>query len=178
MKIQSAIYIYVVGFALAVLILIVLFIYPTLRDVKATSRNLFNQKEQLMALEQESIEFERFKRQYSAYESNFKTIDRLFIDQQNPVDFIKFLETMAFDSDVFLKIDFLPSFEAKTSTGALFRLSAKGDFTNVVQFLQKIDFGPYFVDIKEVIIQRLIHSEQSTKREVEADISLQAFSSS
>ena len=103
---------------------------------------------------EEFSEVENFRQKYEDYKVNLEKTDNLFVDSQNPVEFIKFLENTASDSQVKLEIS-SPSFSKDGGSSLIiFRLSSYGDFSENLSFIRKLETGPYLIRIKNLDIGR------------------------
>lgn len=155
MKENNKIYTISVIFSAASLILAVFFIWPLLEEIEKNSQDLVLAKNNIATLEAQTRETGNFKKNYGDYKPNFEKIDQLYIDSNNPVDFIKFLENTALSSKITSHIS-LPSFSgAENKNFIIFQFSSKGKFLDTQDFLKKIETGPYLIEIENLIIQDL-----------------------
>ncbi|MBX4201079.1 hypothetical protein KW786_03035 [Candidatus Parcubacteria bacterium] len=136
-----------------VLLLILGCILPLFLGIKHTSESLFSQKESGMVLEDESMQIENFKKEYPGYQSNLEKAGQLFVDPKNPVDVIKFFESISSSSNVSSKISLGPVPPEESQHIVAFQIVVSSDFLNVLSFLEKLEHGPYLVDVKNIIIK-------------------------
>ena len=157
MKNNNKIYII---FTLASLFLVLFFIWPLLKEIEKNSKDLISAKNNMVTLGAQINETENFKKNYETYKPNLEKIDQLFIDTNNPVDFIKFLEDTASSSQITSQISLPPSSQGSQQgpKGTLqnfiiFRFSSKGGFPEVLNFSKSIEAGPYLIEIENLTIQ-------------------------
>lgn len=174
MKKNNKIYITLSVFTLISLFLIIFFIFPTLKDIEKNSQSLILARNNMAALGEQINETESFKKNYGTYEPDFKKIDNLFTDPGNPVDFIEFIENAAYDSKLTSQIS-LHSYQ--NSEGfIIFQVSCKGGFSGVLNFLEEMETGPYFIEIEDLIIQNSKDSNlKDYSRKVDANFTIKAF---
>ncbi len=151
---KNKIYITTIIFGLATLFLILFFVWPLLREIKNNSKNILSEKNNSATLEVQSNEIENFKKNYENYKPNLEKISQLFIDPQNPVDFIKFLEDTAYNSGIKPKISLMPPSQKEKQNVVDFQLFSSGDFLKILNFSEKIENGPYLIEIKNLIIKK------------------------
>ena len=140
-------------FTLSSLFLIVFFVYPLIADIKKSSENIISSKNEMQTLRAQIVETEKFRKNYVNYKSNLGKIDQLFVDLNNPVDFIKFLETTAEKSQIILQVA-LPTSSQTTKQGSPdslnFQISIKGGFLGVLDFIKKIEEGTYLIEVENL----------------------------
>ncbi|MFH1423359.1 MAG: type 4a pilus biogenesis protein PilO [Candidatus Nealsonbacteria bacterium] len=121
---------------------------PLFLSIKQNSEAFFIQKGILAELEKKSENFKKFQSTYEIYQANLKRIDRLFVDNKEPVEFIEFLEEEA--ARVKLTIDLMP-FTSKAGEvedvwpSMSFQVNMAGSFTNFLRFLDKIESSPHLI---------------------------------
>ncbi len=179
MKTQNKIYTIVIIFVLIILFLIVFLIYPTLKDIKNGSKEILSNKNRAVLINEEIKELDNFKKNYDDYKPNLEKIDQLFIDSQNPIDFIKFLEGISFDSSIVSGINLVSLAGNETIDSlpvVLFQISAKGDILNILKFIEKLERGPYLIRIKNLTIKKSAQDnikDGNIYNEVDANFSIE-----
>lgn len=149
-------------FIVLALVLIVFLIYPLFREIKKNSEELILEKGKLFSFETEIENLEQFKRVYQLLKPDLEKIDKLLINPEVPVDFIKFLEKTASDSEVFIEISPTSLKEAKSdpwpSLG--FRISLTGSFPDFLKFLEKIESSSYLIEISNLNFKKISKKEK------------------
>lgn len=148
---------------LLVFIILIFFIWLCFEKIKSGSDNLFSQKTQIALLESQANETESFKRKYNDYLPNLQKIDQIFVDPQNPLKFIEFLEQSASGANINLEISPL-SFSKDGDLKILsLQLISKGSFSEILGFLKKIEDGPYLLSIQNLAITSFKTSKSDDK---------------
>ena len=155
MKDKTKIYIIIPAtFIIIALLLVVFLIWPAFADVIKISDELILQNGRANFIDEQNKELQNFKSNYKDYQPNLEKIDRLFIDPQNPVDFINFLENTSSKTGVKSEISLtsLPASKSKPVVVPFvsFRISCTGEFLNILNFSNKLESGPYLVEIKSM----------------------------
>lgn len=154
--------------ALISLILIMFFIYPAFKDIEKNSQDLISAKNDIVILGAQIEETKKFKEDYENYRPNLEKIDELFIDPDNPVDFIKFLEDKAEEYNLDMQIS-LSLLSSGQKGFVSFVFSLKGSLPDVLKFLSNIEQGVYLIEIEKLTIQ------DSLKKTVEATLTVKAL---
>ena len=150
MKAKQKIVIATASFGAFTVIFLVVVVYAVLQGVLEDRGQVLTHKRELLQLqeyEKSSRELEMFSTQYAG---EFLLLEDLLVDSETPIAFFRFLDGTA---DLFrlriekapgavqhLKGDRWPSFEI--------RLAGDGVYPDVMAFLQKIENGPYLLEIK------------------------------
>ncbi len=151
------------------LIFIFLIICPLLNNIKKNSEALISQKRELASLEGEIENLKNFGKIYQAQHENLEKIDKLFIDPEIPTDIIKFvgfLRKIAEDSQISIDISSpTPKKEiaADPWPSITFQVALKGKFSDFGKFLEKIETGPYLIEILNLNARRLTEKELESK---------------
>ena len=187
MKSNNKIYIILSIFASASLILAVFFIWPVLEEIGNNSKDLISEKNNLVTLAAQNNETDNFRKNYETYRPNLEKIDQLFIDPTNPVDFIKFLEDTATSSQITSQISLQPipqGLHQSSQNFIIFQFSSDGSFSEMLNFAEKIEAGPYLIEIENLTIQTSegpagaspenIYNDYSS-RKVDATFAIKAF---
>lgn len=162
METKKQIYIIAALFFLISTSTVVFLVYPALNNIKQASAQMQNMQNQILSLEAESVQVDAFKTDYKDYELNFEKAEKLFINKRDLVDFIKFLEESASDLKLKLDINLLPASQANDSeNNIMFQMSLKGKFPDAVKFIEKLEFGPYLVNVENIRVQKLSVFESS-----------------
>ena len=145
----------IVFFVLTVLIFI-FGVYPIFKDIEKNSEELVSQKKELVILEAQITNLEKFKIVYKNLEDILERIQGLFVDARVPVDFIRFLENTAESSS--LDISISPTSSGKFGNdywqSLIFQISSRGSFPNFLRFLEKLENSPYLIEIQSLNISR------------------------
>lgn len=147
------------------ILLLVFIVFPLFKGIKETSRIFLSEREKTASLVKEGEGLEKMKDFYRNYQSDFERIENVFIDPEVPVEFISFLENNANVSQT--KLDIL-SMAKKSEKGdpwpsLSLQLSVIGSFPNFLEFLEKLEQGPYPVEISGLNTRSLTEKELGSK---------------
>ncbi len=163
-------------------ILFVIFVvFPLFSEIKEIPQVLSSQRQKLVELEEKVKDLDKFKKILPEISLNLEKIDHFFIDPEVPVDFIRFLEKIAQDSKVSLKISpaSLPqTVNADSWSSILFHLSLAGPFHNLSNFLEKLESSPYLIEVHGLnIVSELRPSEfeQFSLGNVKVNLSIKVY---
>ncbi len=125
-------------------------IWLCFEKIKSGSEKLFLERTRIAGLENQVIEIENFKKDYNNYSSNLRKIDQLFIDPQNPLSFIEFLENSALSANVELQISPLIFSKEESYKTVSLQLTTKGNFFEVIKFLEILEKGPFLLSVENL----------------------------
>lgn len=148
---NQQIYIISAGFALAILAIILFFIYPCFNGIKNSSKELALNKISQLFLEDQVNEVEKFKSKYEEYRPNLEKIDNLYIDSKNPADFFEFFENTEKASRVESEINIV--LNEKSLDSISFQVFSQGELSKVIKFLEKLETGPYLIEIQNLLVK-------------------------
>jgi len=157
MSSKEKIVIFSVTFGVVVLALICFIIYPLFRGIEKGSQELITAKKEFILSKDETERFDQFKEIYNKLKPDLEKIDKLFIDPEVPIDFIKFLEYTAGDSELLADISLTLAKSAETDPWSSigFRMILTGSFPNFLKFLEKIETSPYLIEIQNLSTKKL-----------------------
>lgn len=147
-------------FGLITLSLVFIGIFPLFQEIKKSSEALIALRAELTLLQDRDKKIEQLKRSYKELEPSLEKIDKLFFDPETPIDLIEFWEKLASSSGLSIKISpvSLKTLESDPWNSIGFQLSLTGltgSFSNFMKFLEKIERGPYLIEIQNLSIQKL-----------------------
>lgn len=139
---------------MAVFSLIFFLIYPLFQDIKNSSLGILEQKQKLLLLESRVENMEKFKTRYTEIEPDFKKTEALFIKADLPVDFIRFLEKTAKDSNIKVKISLSQGQQAEGKSWQIFpfQTAIEGSFSDFLRFLEKLQSGQYLINVQDLSV--------------------------
>lgn len=167
---------------IVILLFISAVIFQTVKDIKKNSGALIYQKKELVLLENKIKDLKEFEKEYKINKGELEKIDKLFIEPENPVElinFLNFLRKTAADSEITINI--FPSSPKKEVPEEPwpfigFQISGKGKFKNLIGFLEKIENSPYLIDISGFSIRIMSEAEKkSSADEISANLFLKTF---
>lgn len=142
-------------FVVITLLLVAFLIYPTFRDISEVSREILYNKEKTVFLHTQNQELDNFKKSFDSYQANLNKVENLFIDPKNPVDFVRFIEKTSSNLNLEVDINLVKdSTKEQTSNPQFssFQIYTKGNFTSILEFSEKIEHGPYLLQINKLAL--------------------------
>jgi len=162
-KKQITILITIIG---TIFLLLAFFIVsPLLRKIEKKSEEFLLAKKELASLEIKSENIKNFRKFYQKNILDFEKINNLFINQEEPVDFISFLEKVSQETKVQIKISLLIGEKEKEVLwpSLSFQIYLLGSYQNFAKFIGKIETAPYLIEIKNITVNKLTETELKTK---------------
>ena len=155
------IHIYFTTAAIIFMVFMVLFLFGA---IKKNSLDLLSQKKALSDLKVKTENSEQLEGIYQNYKLNLEKIDTLFVEKENPIEFIEFLEKTANNSNLSLEISSLSSqkIESDPSAGSgqapwnslNLQLNTQAQFPDFLKFLEKIENSPYLIEVSNLNIKK------------------------
>src|SRR5690348_507780 len=108
MSIHYRLYIIAAVFVVIVLAIIAFLIYPTIKDIKSAGQSIMVNKIRAADLSVENQALANFKENYQNYQPNLNKVNALFVDSQDPINFIEFLEQTATGDNIKENITLVP----------------------------------------------------------------------
>jgi hypothetical protein len=162
-------YIIIIIFLLLSSVLVLFFILPYFKEIGTRSAELVAEKDQISFFGLQSAEISNFKKGYADYLANIKNIEQMFVDPQDPISFIEFMEKTALDSRITLKVS--PQLSSdKNSKVIIFQLSGGGNFPDLLNFLERLERGPYLIDIGNLNISNSKENIGTKEKTVPQDL--------
>lgn len=177
MTIEKRTNISIVTFIALVILITFFVIHPIFREISKDSQWLVSEKSRFLTMSDRIKDLKSFDVLYENREEVLGQIDDLFIDPEVPVDFIDFLEKTADQSSVNIEISpFSVGKKGKDSWPFLnFQITISGSFPSFLLFLEKIENGPYLIEIKSLTVNQAKEAKRS-EGNIEAILSLEVFS--
>jgi hypothetical protein len=155
MNINQKIYFSIAAIALLGIVLTVFQIYPAFRAIQKNSEELLLERNKISSLSRQTQEQERGTALYRTYQESFKMIENAFIDPDIPVEFIRFLEKVAFDTNIQLTITSVTRKVMKEDPwpSLQFQISLEGFPADFLKFLEKIELSPYLTEVLDLTLK-------------------------
>jgi hypothetical protein len=177
MEIKREIYIIILVSFLFAVALVLFFVYPLLKEIKNDSQQIISQKNDVLLLKNDFDEVQKFQKKYETFKPDLDKLDGMFVDSQNPVDFIKFIEKFASDFEIEAELS-APSFSQDGPPNFIeLRLSCMGDFPKILKFINALETGNYLIQVKNLDIKNFKDIQGSKKAVIktQAAFSIKAF---
>ncbi len=147
-------YILIGLFLLTAIILIRMFIFPTVEKIEKGSRRIIETQRESLRLVTQTMELTKFEESLDQYQPDLDRIDSLFIDSHSPLTFIQFLETTSLETNTELEISSIitPTTETNNWIPLTFNIILDGSFNDVMKFLEKVELSDYLVQSENLIM--------------------------
>lgn len=162
----NRIYITLAIFSALGLILLVLIIYPFFQEIKQHSQDLFLARKDLALLENKAQKSSASKQELQVLKPDLEKIQKLFISSEMPIGFLQFLEQAAGQSNTLINISLSSQKQEKIALFPLLnvQLSISGASSNCLGFLEKLETGPYLIEIYKFTARELTEKELKTEK--------------
>lgn len=154
-------------------VLLVFVIHPIFKGIEKGYEEIALNKNNTLSVSLQNVQLDEFKGKYEEYKPNLEKVTSAFIDEKNPVDFIKFLEAAASESGVSAEISIAqpPKTQVAGNNIVAFQAVVRGDFLDILRFCETLERGHYLAAVKSFFAKKsaLDASEKKSEAgEVEA----------
>jgi hypothetical protein len=126
-----------------------------LKQIKEISKEIYQTKQKLDAIEKRREEIESFKKSYPEIRENLSKFENSFVNKEIPIDFVEFLEKMAKGLGIQSQISILSSSKDSIS----FQIKGVGAPENVFKFIDKVENCNYLIQVERMRISKLSEAE-------------------
>jgi len=131
--------------AASTLLVIIAIVLPLLHLIQKSSQELASQKKELALFTRQESSSENIIDEYNTFKDNLEKIDNLFVSQSFPVEFRKFLDETASNSQGKMKVSAAKEGADNTLS---FSISFEGSFPSLLKFIDKLENSPsYLIEI-------------------------------
>lgn len=167
--------IFLIIWSTIVLVFIIFLIYPLFNEIRGASQNFISQKNRLLELEIRAENFRELQQIYKIYQPDFKKIDQLFINAEEPINFIEFLEEEAILAQISIEMLPFPPKEDDPWPSMDFRLTLEGPFPNFLKFLERLESSIYLIEILNLHLKRLNEDLNEDEGNIEATLLIKVY---
>jgi hypothetical protein len=147
---------------------------PAMAEIGAIAGRIAVLREQAASTIAREKEVLLFKQQYEEYRPLLEQLERYFIDYENPLELIQFIESVAQDAGVQVSIALMPA-QSQAKGNLFFSLEVEGSFDAIMKFLERTQTGPYLAAIERLTISNsAVVKDQQSNRDVLATIIMTA----
>ncbi|MDO8265128.1 MAG: hypothetical protein Q7T34_02030, partial [Candidatus Parcubacteria bacterium] len=154
---KNKIIITIIGFALIAGMVSIFLIYPIFNSIAESSAEIELRADDLARLNQEAENIREFQ---SFSKENRQDIDKIgeaFVDPENPLEFIEFIESQADLLGLVVKItpNEAVKKEGEVFPSMVFNLSVIGKFSNFMVLLKKMESSGFLISTTGLNIKRI-----------------------
>ncbi|OGZ84260.1 MAG: hypothetical protein A2599_00680 [Candidatus Staskawiczbacteria bacterium RIFOXYD1_FULL_39_28] len=152
---QNKIYLISAVFTLVILAIAMFLIWPVFKNIEGGVKELSLLKNDIVFSREEIAGLQSFQNKYEAYKPNLEKLDGMFVDPNSPIEFIKFVEKKSLDAGVVPEINMSQGLQAQGEGLAfmIFRINFKGSLQKILEISEKMEAGPYFLEIQSLKIR-------------------------
>jgi len=152
-------------FGLTILTLVSFWVYPFLKEIREDSAEIVEIKRNIISSKDKISRFGEIEKTYESLKGDLEKTEELFVASQAPINLIQFWEKTAAESNISIDISpfTLMSPETDPWNSISFQLNLDGSFSNFLKFLEKIENGPYLIEIKNLAIKKQSKKEPEAK---------------
>ncbi len=164
----------IIGLAnLGLIIFIILFpaktVVKDINEFSSLKKTLFSLKEQK----------DNFNKLNKSYQTNLEIIDKIdnsFINSDEPINFLSFIEDSSAELSLATKITPTNPQKLKNDiwSSMIFRLSSKGELEKIMAFLEKLENSRFLAEVADMNMKKLKDKDE-TLNQIEAEFSVKVF---
>ena len=137
------------------LLLIIIGIYYLVNDIITNSKELANQKKEMLTQRKNEENISKIRKEYEENFPDLLKIENLFVSADNPLPFIDFLEKNASSEGVSYKVSSTVLNTGKEGKYFVFNVSTISSYPQFFKFLVKIEKGPYLTQVYNLNLKRI-----------------------
>ena len=161
--------------------LIVFIIFFPARIIIEDINELSSLRKTLFSLEEQEDNFNNLNKGYRINLETIKGIDDSFINSEEPVDILTFIEDLS--EELKLSTRITPTVPQKSKSDAwpsmIFRLSCKGESEKLIAFLEKLENSKYLMEMTDINLKKteLLNTpgQGENSDQIEAEFTLRAY---
>lgn len=177
MSMEKRIYLTIAIVSFLTILMVGFVIFPLFDQIKDNSKELISQKKMSLELETKIANLEKFKDIHIDLQYFLNQVDDLFVDSRVPIEFISFLEGASQEFQIESEIlsvsekriekDFWPHLT--------FQVVSSGFFPDFLKFLEKIENGPYLIELQNMTVNKLPQRDDFNLANIRVAFSLKVF---
>jgi len=145
-----------VGGTIVLLSMIGFVMYPLGQGIVQDYQVLLATKKEAARIARDIQNITEFATISSTYEAEFSQFNNLFVDPDNPIPFIEFLEGASQTSQLELTIVARDQKQVKGDPWSSmdFQLTLEGSYPSFVEFTEKLEAAPYLVELRNMTMRK------------------------
>lgn len=158
-------------------------IMPQIENIKQTKREIEKQRLNLEERYIQGLKLKELSKNIKKVESEMEKMERIYIEKEETLEFIKTLESIAEKNGVEQKIDLNSAKEdiKEEYQERPLQMALSGEYRNLLSYLADIESMKYWINIKSmditsgVLRQSRLEDEDNTKKAEQINIKVQAY---
>lgn len=144
-----------------IILFIVLIISPLFKEIKRNSEDFVFQKEGIVQLNLKIENLRKSQNLLKNYQDDFLKTEALFIDPETPVGFIEFLEKIAEETNLSIRIApaSLQKIKEDIWSSMNFQVILTGFYPDFSKFIEKLEAASYLIETQNLAITKKTSEE-------------------
>ena len=165
--------------SIGILLFVAIGVIPLLGGIKKNSQALESRYSKILNANSDEAEVVKYLKFSQAHKEDFEIIESIFVDAQTPVGFIQFIEEISATSNIIVKIT--PGIPKKQKgipwPTMNFQLASSTNYPEFFRFLEKLENGPYLLEVKNTSLNRdrASQEKENTASDVRFTLLVQVF---
>lgn len=137
-----------------------------LSSIKNNAKELSSLKDKNFYFSEQFNKNIEFNDNKEKYEKDFEKINQMLVNYKDPIDFIKFLESVAQSLNLEIDISFLPSNNKVVNNNwntLSFQIACLGSFNNNLSFLNKLENSSYLIAVENIKVNKITETDEKLK---------------
>jgi len=161
--------------------LIVFIIFFPAKIVIKNINEFSSLRKTLFSLEEQEDNFDNLNKSYQINLETIKGIDNAFVNSEEPVDLLTFVEDLSEELELSTKITPTVSQESESDIwpSMIFRLSCKGESKKLMAFLEKLENSKYLMEMTDINLKKTkvlsASGQEENPDKIEAEFTLRAY---
>ena len=166
--------------SIGILLFVAIGVIPLLGGIKKNSQALESQYSKILNANSDEAEVVKYLKFSQAHKEDFEIIESIFVDAQTPVGFIQFIEEISATSNIIVKITpGIPKKQKGVPWPIMdFQLASSANYSAFFRFLEKLENGPYLLEVQNTSIIRdrtFVKEEENITENVSFTLRVQVF---
>jgi len=152
--------------------------YSVFKSIEGSSSQLLFVEAELASIGEKKDELGNWEKELPDLKPDLEKIEKLFVNLEMPIEFLRFLENLARNNNLSIRVSLLRAGSDKGSNAAVsqFKVLVDGLFSDCARFLEKLENAPYLIAIENLNIIRLPKEEgEGFSEEMEFNLSIKVF---
>lgn len=152
--------------------------YSVFKSIEGSSNQLLFVEAELASISEKNNELGDWERELPGLKPDLEKIEGLFVNLETPVEFLRFLENLARDNNLSIRVSLLRAGGSKDANAAIlqFKVLVDGLFSDCARFLEKLENAPYLLVVEDLNIIRVPKEQgEGFSGEMEFNLSIKVF---
>lgn len=168
---RKKILILIISFLMILVLANLFIIIPWIKEMRDISEAFLTKKESMFSLEKKIGNFEEIENDLEKIKLGEEYYNNSFIENENPIQFITFLEEISSDLETNLSsLDAPKKNESSLFNPFYFQLSVSGYYDDFARFLEKLESSNWLVEVYNINVSR-----DGEENDIRAELSFKVY---